>query len=128
MVPFPLTAKINLDASASVKDSDVWAYYRSTELALERLSAIVHPFTWRDSQNVSVDTDLFAVHTMILASTIHLHLDNIMNLKVSWAAKKIVELVNHLSEEDYQYLDPALAVSTSPVLELSSNLIHFHLF
>ncbi|PPQ70413.1 hypothetical protein CVT26_013830 [Gymnopilus dilepis] len=111
------------NASASVKDSEVWAYYRATELALERLSAIVHPFTWRDSQNAAVDTDLFAVHTMILVSTIHLHLDNIMNLKVSWAAKKIVELVNHLSDEDYQYLDPALALCWSSVVKNFQDMI-----
>ncbi|KAF8898250.1 hypothetical protein CPB84DRAFT_1780711 [Gymnopilus junonius] len=111
------------NASASVKDNEVWAYYRSTELALERLSSIVHPFTWRDSQNGAVDTDLFAVHNMILASTVHLHLDNIMNLKVSWAAKKIVELVNHLSEDDYQYLDPALTICWSSVIRNFQDMI-----
>ena len=61
---------------------------------------------------------------MILVSTIHLHLDNIMNLKVSWAAKKIVELVNHLSDEDYQYLDPALAVSILIVRMIPRLLMH----
>lgn len=93
-------------------------YHRSSELALERLSSLVHPFTWRDSfraENTTFDTDLYVVHTLILASTIHLHLDNMMNLKISWAAKKLVELINYLGDDDYSYLDPVLSVSTFPV-------------
>ncbi|KDR81981.1 hypothetical protein GALMADRAFT_60015 [Galerina marginata CBS 339.88] len=99
--------------SSTSKDSAIWSYHRSAELALERLSAVVHPFTWRGSQSSEngFDTDLFAVHSLILASTIHLHLDKVMNLKISWAAKKLVELVNHLSDDDYPFLDPVLSVS-----------------
>jgi len=91
-----------------------WFYHRVTEVALERLTTIVLPVTWRDprtSSNSRIDMDLYVVHSLIWASTILLQLDNIMNLKVSLAATKLVELINQLSEEDYQFLDPVLSVS-----------------
>jgi len=82
-------------------------------LALQRLSALVHPFTWPDSsvtQVPSIDTDLYVVHTLIVASSIHLHLDHVMDLKMSWAANRMVELIQNLTMDDFQFLDPVLAV------------------
>ncbi|KAF8955547.1 hypothetical protein BDZ97DRAFT_1673611 [Flammula alnicola] len=96
-----------------LKDNGTWTYRRSAEVALERLSALVHPATMRDSsftEKPFVDTDLFAVQSLIVASTIHLHLDSTMDLKISQAANNVVELVNQLSDDDYQFLDPVLSV------------------
>jgi len=82
-------------------------------VALQRLSALVHPFTWPDSSSEempSIDMDLYVIHTLIVASTIHLHLGDTMDLKLSWAAKRVVELIHHLTIDDFQSLDPVLAV------------------
>jgi hypothetical protein len=82
-------------------------------MALQHLSALVHPFMWPDSsmaQVPSIDTDLYVVHTLIVASTIHLHLDHVMDLKMTWAANRVVELIHNLTIDDFQFLDPVLAV------------------
>ncbi|KAF9559557.1 hypothetical protein CPC08DRAFT_807219 [Agrocybe pediades] len=113
---FDRSLRVN-NTSMMSKDATTWLYHRATAMALERLTTIVHPFAFGDPLQRSsavtprFDTDLYAVHSLILASTIHLHLDNVMDLKVSWAAKKIVELINYLGSGDYQYLDPILSVS-----------------
>lgn len=58
-----------------------------------------------------LDTDLYAVQTLILASTIHIHLDSTMDLKISRCGRSVVELINQLTDDDYQLLDPVLSVS-----------------
>ncbi|PPQ82389.1 hypothetical protein CVT25_008350 [Psilocybe cyanescens] len=111
------------DTPASAKDDATWAYHRSSEVALERLSSVVHPLAWRDSHGTpraTIDTDLYIAHVLIHASTIHLHPDSNMNLKISWAAKKVVELVNHLSENDYCYLDPILSPGPMKVVSFTA--------
>lgn len=55
------------------------------------------------------DTDIYAIHTFILTSTIHLHFDN-MSMKISKAANELLGLINFLNPGDYRYLDPVLAV------------------
>jgi len=65
------------------------------------------------AQVPSIDTDLYVVHTLIVASTIHLHLDHVMDLKMSWAAKRVIELIHNLAIDDFQFLDPVLAVCPS---------------
>ncbi|KAF8162785.1 hypothetical protein B0H34DRAFT_692945 [Crassisporium funariophilum] len=108
------------------KDRAAWAYQRSAEVALERLSSIIHPFAGPEStctEEPFFDTDMYTVHTLTLASTIHLHLDNFMNLKISWAANKLVELVNQLGEDDYQFLDPVLAIAWSSIINVFRRMI-----
>lgn len=79
------------------------------------------------AQVPSIDTDLYVVHTLIVASTIHLHFDHVMDLKMSWAANRVVELIQNLTIGDFQFLDPVLAVSASSILSccLINCLIYF---
>ncbi|KAJ3511259.1 hypothetical protein NLJ89_g4198 [Agrocybe chaxingu] len=120
----PLPLLLQLDTT--LRDNPTWAYHRSAEVALTRLLRLVPPFTGKDAHHPSApyfDTDLYMVHALIFASTIHLHLDNAMNLKVSLAAKKLVELVNILVEEDYHYLDPPLAICLVSIIKLFRRMI-----
>ena len=90
---------------------------------MQHLSTLVHPFIWPDSsmaQVPSIDTDLYVVHTLIVASTIHLHLDHVMDLKMSWAAKRVIELIHNLAIDDFQFLDPVLAVCPAIFFYLSA--------
>lgn len=110
-------------ADIDTQDGSVWGYHHSAEVALKRISSMVQPFTGRHRdypEKPHFDTDLYLVHNLILASTIHLHLENMMNPQISWAAKRLAELVTQLTEEDYEYLDPTLAVSD---LNLSQRMI-----
>lgn len=90
-----------------------WATYISTENGLRRLVGLVPEFEGKQTRSHAkpyFDTDLYMVHTLMLASSVQLHLDNCVNMKLSVAAKKLVELVSYLDGDDYQYLDPVLAV------------------
>ncbi|CAA7260911.1 unnamed protein product [Cyclocybe aegerita] len=112
--------------NTTLRDNATWAYHRSAEVALTRLLRLVPPFLRKDAHYPSApyfDTDLFTVHALIFASTIHLHLDNAMNLKASLAAKKLVELVNILVEDDYHYLDPSLAICLVSIIKLFRRMI-----
>jgi len=96
------------------RDGGAWAFHISAEASLKRLVSWVDPFAGRASscsEEPYFDTDLYAIHTLILTSTIHLHFDN-MSLKFSKAANELLELINFLHSEDYRYLDPVLAVGT----------------
>ncbi|PPQ73605.1 hypothetical protein CVT24_008063 [Panaeolus cyanescens] len=108
------------------QDGSTWVYHHSAEVALERISSMVQPFVGRQHDHPDqphFDTDLYLVHNLILSSTIHLHLDNVMNPQVSWAAKRLVELVNQLTDQDYQYLDPTLAVCWSSIIKAFRRVI-----
>lgn len=61
-----------------------------------------------------VDPDLYLIHTLVVAATIHLHKDSTMDLKMSQAAKEVVELINYLTEDDYELMDPILSVRCDP--------------
>ncbi len=63
------------------------------------------------AERPALDTDLYAVQTLILASTIHLHMDCTMDLKISRCAGSVVELINQLTDDDCKLLDPVLSVS-----------------
>ncbi|KAF8811995.1 hypothetical protein BYT27DRAFT_7335959 [Phlegmacium glaucopus] len=92
------------------RDGGAWAFHVSAEATLKRLSSWVDPFTGREPsypEEPYFDTDLYAIHTLILTSTIHLHFDN-MSLKISKAANELLELINFLNPGDYRYLDPVL--------------------
>jgi hypothetical protein len=100
-----------------VKDEATWTYRRYTETALVRLTELVQPRTIRDptqTEGSFIDTsDLYAVQSLVLASTIHLHVDNTLDLKISRAARNVVELINQLVDDDYLFLDPVLSVRFS---------------
>lgn len=93
-----------------------------------RLSDLVQPHTLREAMFTSerpyIDTDLYAVQSLIVASTIHLHLDNTIDLKISRSARDMVELINQLTDEDYTLLDPVLSVSIK-VLYIASPITDF---
>ncbi|KAF9480877.1 hypothetical protein BDN70DRAFT_581202 [Pholiota conissans] len=110
-----------------LKDEATWTYRRNTEIALSRLSELVQPYAMRESNHNEgsfIDTsDLYAVQSLIIASTIHLHLDNTMDLKISRAARNVVELINQLSDDDYLFLDPVLSVCWSSIVKVFHRML-----
>ncbi|KIM49576.1 hypothetical protein M413DRAFT_21769 [Hebeloma cylindrosporum] len=124
---FDRSIRLHNTSKLAPRDPSLWAYYHSTEMALQRLSAVVHPLTWPEPcvvQVPSFDMDLYVVHTLIVASTIHLHLDHVMDLKMSWAANRVVELIHNLTIDDFQFLDPVLALCWSTIFKAFNHMIN----
>ncbi|KAF9533660.1 hypothetical protein CPB83DRAFT_845658 [Crepidotus variabilis] len=109
------------------QDPASWSYHNSLELALQRLVKTIPEFNGKNGlgrESPGFDAELYAVHVIILTSTIQLHVDNVMNLKISLAAKNLVELINQLGDDDYVYLDPALTVCWASVVKSFRRMIN----
>jgi hypothetical protein len=72
------------------------------------LPAFIGFEAWR-TQAPLIDVDLFAIHTMVHVSTLHLHKD-IMGQECFHAASAVLALIRQLNDGDYEYLDPILSV------------------
>ncbi|KAJ7771493.1 hypothetical protein B0H16DRAFT_1305750 [Mycena metata] len=104
--------------SSSTKKNDAyWADHHSAELALHRFSLNLPAFVgyeaWR-TQTPLIDVDLYAVHTMMHVSTLHLYKDT-PGRETFQAANSILTLIRQLSDGDYEYLDPILSACWSTV-------------
>lgn len=97
---------------ANKKNDAYWAEHRSAELALQRFAQTLPAFvgyeSWR-TQTPFIDVDLFAVHTMMHVSTLHLYKDT-LGRETFHAGNSILALIRHLNDGDYEYLDPILSV------------------
>ncbi|KAJ6546863.1 hypothetical protein B0H19DRAFT_1379260 [Mycena capillaripes] len=104
-------------ASSTKKNDAYWADHHSAELALQRfahnLPAFVGYEAWR-TQTPLIDVDLFAVHTMMHVSTLHLYKDA-LGRETFHAGNSILALIRHLTDGDYEYLDPILSACWSTV-------------
>ena len=82
------------------------------------------PFPSRRSDNEPYfDTDLYAIHTLMLTSTIHLYSNNITP-HFYYAVQTLIQFINFLLPEDYHYLDPILAVYIYyPLFDLETRLL-----
>ncbi|KAF7323492.1 adenylate kinase [Mycena chlorophos] len=98
-------------ASASKKNDAYWADYHSAELALQRFALTLPAFmgyeAWRTAAPL-IDVDLFAVHTMIHVSTLHLHKDTPGPASLQ-AGNLVLSYIRQLNDGDYEYLDPILS-------------------
>ncbi|KAJ7671013.1 hypothetical protein B0H17DRAFT_1085542 [Mycena rosella] len=98
-------------ASATKKNDAYWADHHSAELALQRfalnLPAFVGYEAWR-TQTPLLDVNLFAVHTMMHVSTLHLYKDA-PGRQTFHAGNSILALIRQLNDGDYEYLDPILS-------------------
>lgn len=94
-----------------------WGEYNATKAALERFSCtlpiLVGYEEWR-FQAPFLDVELFAIHTIVQVSTIHLQRKP-FELETCQAMNTILSLIRQLSDADYEYLDPVMSVSTSSV-------------
>ncbi|KAJ7611661.1 hypothetical protein FB45DRAFT_313702 [Roridomyces roridus] len=104
-------------ASASKKNDAYWADHHSAELALQRFSANLPAFVgfeaWR-TQAPLIDVDLFAVHTMMHVSTLHLYKE-VLGRESLHAGNSILGLIRQLNDGDYEHLDPILTACWSTV-------------
>ncbi|KAK7035854.1 adenylate kinase [Favolaschia claudopus] len=104
-------------ASSAKKTDAYWADHHSAELALQRFSLNLPVFVgyeaWR-TQAPLIDVDLFAVHTMLHVSTLHLYKDA-LSPETFHAGNSILALIRQLNDGDYEYLDPILSACWSTV-------------
>ncbi|TFK34879.1 hypothetical protein BDQ12DRAFT_761049 [Crucibulum laeve] len=110
------TSRLATGSSVSHKEGSFWNDYRSSEIALGRLRSIIPSFAGREAWRTTapyIDVDTLAVHTFISVSSMHLQQDDDDAMKISWAANSIVELIKQVHEDDYQFLDPIIAVCWS---------------
>ncbi|KAF7359165.1 adenylate kinase [Mycena sanguinolenta] len=103
-------------ASSAKKSETYWADHQSAGLALQRfglnLPAFVGYEAWR-TQAPLIDVDLFAVHTMVHVSTLHLYKDT-FSPEIFHGANSILSLlIRQLNDVDYEYLDPVLSACWS---------------
>ncbi|KAJ7063614.1 hypothetical protein C8F01DRAFT_1133708 [Mycena amicta] len=98
-------------ASASKKNDAYWADHHSAELALQRFSLNLPAFVgyeaWRTMAPL-IDVDLFAVHTMMHVSTLHLYKDS-PGPETFQAGNSVLAFIRQLNDGDYEYLDPILS-------------------
>ncbi|KAF7298510.1 adenylate kinase [Mycena kentingensis (nom. inval.)] len=98
-------------ASASKKTDAYWADHHSAELALQRFAMNLPTFVgyeaWRTTAPL-IDVDLFAVHTMVHVSTLHLYKDS-PGPETFQAGNSVLAYIRQLNDGDYEYLDPLLS-------------------
>ncbi|CAK5279243.1 unnamed protein product [Mycena citricolor] len=104
--------------SNTVKKTDAyWLDYQAAEMALDRFCLHLPPFvgyeSWR-TQSPLIDVDLFAIHTMVHVSRIHLH-KHTLGRQAFQAASSVLGLIRQLTDGDYQFLDPTLSACWSTV-------------
>ena len=64
----------------------------------------------RGHRHSSFDSDLFTANTYLCASTIFLHRDSALDVKLSWASSLLLDLVDHVTDATIKYVDPCLMV------------------
>ncbi|KAK7036265.1 adenylate kinase [Favolaschia claudopus] len=98
-------------ASSSRRDDEYWANHHSIQLALQQFSLTLPMFvgyeSWR-TQAPLIDVDLFALHTMMHVSVLHLYHET-PGGETLHAGNLILALIRQLNPGDYEYLDPVLS-------------------
>ncbi|KAF8191549.1 hypothetical protein K438DRAFT_1830705 [Mycena galopus ATCC 62051] len=112
----------------SAKKSDAyWTDHHAAELALQRFSLNLPAFVgyeaWR-TQAPLIDVDLFAVHTLMHVSTLHLHKDT-LSRETFHAGNSILALIRQLNDADYEFLDPILSACWSTVARTYVRMMGF---
>jgi len=97
-----------------------WSTFISLQRGVQRLVSLIPPFIpnngERGHRHSSFDSDLFTANTYLCASTIFLHRDSALNVKLSWASSLLLDLVAHVTEATIKYVDPCLMVRHLPDL------------
>ncbi|KAK7020386.1 adenylate kinase [Favolaschia claudopus] len=97
--------------SSPRRNDEYWANYRSTQLSLQQFSHNLPMFvgyeSWRTEAPL-IDVDLFAVHTMMHVSVLHLYHETPGREELH-AGNSILALIRQLNPGDYEYLDPILS-------------------
>lgn len=79
--------------------------------------------TWR-IQAPYIDVDLFAIHTAVNVTVIHLYKD-INEEEATKAMRTVLSLIRQLNDADYEFLDPTLSVSRALALVTCRNSLTF---
>jgi len=107
------------------QDESYWSDHRLCQIALQRVQATVWSSTnsselWSVGDNKQDVVDMFAVNTMMHASTIYLQTDTdfLESTYTTDALSGIVALAGQINVSDYPYLDPMIGVCWSGITNI----------
>ena len=109
-------------------DDLFWSQHNALDMEISQFGAGLPPLASSvyQEQLCANDVELVSIHTLMHASTIHLHRDLLMMYPASYqrclvAANAITSMIRELNDCDYSFLNPIISVRKNLVL-LSSTV------